>query len=68
MNKLTGPVRNVSPCKGCDRPDKKPGCHGNCEPYDKWRADVAETNRKRVEYRDAPRPAYRDPNTGKRWW
>lgn len=68
MNKLTGPVRNVSPCKGCDRPDKKPGCHGNCEPYDKWRADVAETNRKRVEYAKQPKPVYTDlSKKGKRW-
>ena len=52
MNKLTGPVRNISPCKG----------------YDKWRADVAETNRKRVEYAKQPKPVFVDlSKKGKRW-
>ena len=68
MSKMNGPVRDISPCKGCERPDKKPGCHGNCEPYDEWRRMVEEINRKRAQYRDEPKPVYTDlSKRGKKW-
>lgn len=68
MRKMSGPVRDIPPCKGCARPDKKPGCHGNCEPYDEWRRTVEEINRKRAQYRDEPKPVYTDlSKRGKRW-
>ena len=67
MPKITSTIRDIPPCKDCKRPEKSPACHGRCEAFKAWRETLESVNKKRVEYRDAPRPAYRDPNTGRRW-
>lgn len=42
---IDGPCREVSPCKGCTRNEKRPGCHDRCKDYKDWKA-VIEQNRK----------------------
>lgn len=42
---IDGPCRGVSPCKGCARKEKKPGCHDRCKDYKDWKT-VIEQNRK----------------------
>lgn len=51
---ITGPVRGKSPCYGCQRPDKKAGCHDRCKEFKEWRDQVDAANKKRIEYANQP--------------
>lgn len=51
---ITGPVREKSPCAGCQRPEKKSGCHDRCKEFKAWREKVDATNGKRKEYAERP--------------
>lgn len=42
---IDGPCRDVAPCKGCARKEKRPGCHDRCKDYKDWKT-VIEQNRK----------------------
>lgn len=54
MGRINGPCRDVSPCKGCDRPQKKSGCHDHCQSYQAWRESKDAVNHNRIEYIKAP--------------
>ena len=51
---ITGAVRDKSPCAGCQRPEKKAGCHDRCKDFKAWRETVDATNKKRIEYKNQP--------------
>ena len=51
---ITGSVRGVAPCKGCQRPEKKSGCHDRCKDFRAWRETVDAINKKRSEYANQP--------------
>lgn len=49
-NRIPGPVRELSPCKDCTRPWKKPGCHDTCKDFAAWKAKGKQVNKAREEY------------------
>lgn len=53
-NRVSGPIRDKSPCMGCTREEKCPGCHDRCGVYQAWRQKIAAANEKRREYQRQP--------------
>lgn len=48
--RITGPVRDMSPCNGCKRPWKKPGCHDTCPDFAPWKQKGEDVRQAREEY------------------
>lgn len=53
-SRLQSKIRDPNPCHGCTRPEKRPGCHDNCDDRKAWREEL-----RRV---DAARKAYKARN------
>lgn len=64
MPRIDGPVRDMSPCKGC--PEKQPGCHGDCQDYKDWKDVIAQVNKARKDYQAQPPVVYTKLKFGKR--
>lgn len=43
-------MRGVNPCKGCTRPEKRPGCHDSCPFRQDWIAEFNRIKAARREY------------------
>ena len=43
-------IRETSPCDGCTRPWKTPGCHDTCVDFKKWKRKRDQVNAARREY------------------
>ena len=54
MPSIDGAVRDMSPCKGCEK--RVPGCHGHCDAFNEWRRKVDAANEARRKFRDRPLP------------
>lgn len=57
--KLSGPIRGISPCKGCT--EKFEACHGRCPKdargeygYEAWKREADRVNAQRKEYNRKP--------------
>lgn len=66
MTRLNGPVRELSPCYGCKRPQKTSGCHGSCQEFKDWKGTVDQVNKARKDYEAKPPVVYTNLNFGKR--
>lgn len=42
-------MRKIPPCKDC--PDREQFCHGSCQQYKEWKAEIDEGNRLRAEHK-----------------
>lgn len=54
MSNVTGIIRDISPCKGCEAATKKPGCHDACREYGAWRREVERVKENRKKYDRLP--------------
>ena len=52
--RITGTVRDKSPCFGCTREQKAPGCHDRCPEFKAWRQKVDAVNAAMQEYKKQP--------------
>lgn len=50
MPSIDGAVRDMSPCKGCEK--RVPGCRGRFDAFNEWRRKVDAANEARRKYRD----------------
>ena len=50
MNELENGMRNPNPCKGCNRPWKKPGCHDTCPDRKPWLEELERVKAARRGY------------------
>lgn len=64
MPRIDGPVRDVSPCKGCRK--RHTGCHGDCQDYMGWKETVRQVNKARKDYEAQPPVRYSDLKFGNR--
>lgn len=48
--RITGPARGVSPCAGCARPWKQPGCHDKCQDFKSWKEEAQKNKKAKEEY------------------
>ena len=39
---MTEQVYRKNPCKGCEPPTRRPGCHADCEKHRAWKEEVRE--------------------------
>ncbi len=47
---IHGPIRDDSPCRFCEKPERNNVCHDTCEKHAKWKAEVEKVNNCRREY------------------
>lgn len=47
---LTGPARDVSPCKTCPKKDQRPGCRKGCPKDEAWHKELERVKSNRREY------------------
>lgn len=59
------PIRETAPCHGCERDQKKPGCHDKCTYYASWKSALEAVNKKRKEYNSLPPLTTRERRYGK---
>ena len=43
-------MRGNNPCRGCERPEKRPGCHDTCKYHKEWTEELNKIKAARREY------------------
>jgi Fe-S-cluster-containing dehydrogenase component len=65
MNRLSGVMRDISPCAGCA--ERHIACHDNCSQYKAWKAEAEKINEARRAYIEDRTKVYEDEKRRNTW-